>query len=226
MRHLVTTAPLILVAATAACATKKFVQTRVGEVGVKVDSLGRSIEEAQERTGRNEATLSQVDTRAQNAATTAQQAVTSAGAAQNAATAAATTARTVETKLEAFERASRRLVLQVVLNGTSGGFEFAKTDLPDAAKRHIDEMVAQLNQDPKDVYIEIEGHTDNVGPADYNEKLGLERAEAVERYLHETHHVPLHKMNVISYGMARPESDNKTKDGRAQNRRVVIRVLG
>ena len=58
-----------------------------------------------------------------------------------------------------------------------------------------------------------------------NYKLGLERAEAVKRYLYEQHQVPLHKINVISYGEEKPIAPNKTKAGRAQNRRVVIKVL-
>ena len=55
--------------------------------------------------------------------------------------------------------------------------------------------------------------------------LGLNRAEAVKRYLHEQHQLPLHKINVISYGEDKPVAPNNTRDGRAQNRRVVIRVL-
>jgi peptidoglycan-associated lipoprotein len=47
----------------------------------------------------------------------------------------------------------------------------------------------------------------------------------VKRYLYESHQIPLHKMNVISYGEENPVAENKTKAGRAQNRRVVIRVL-
>ena len=56
-------------------------------------------------------------------------------------------------------------------------------------------------------------------------KLGMERAENVKRYLYETHQVPLHKINVISYGEDKPVAPNKTREGRAQNRRVVIKVL-
>ena len=97
--------------------------------------------------------------------------------------------------------------------------------LPDEAKQKIDEMVAQIKQDPKDIYLEIEGHTDNVGEPRTNEKIGLARAEAVKRYLYEQHQIPLHKMNVISYGEDKPVAPNKTRDGRAQNRRVVIKVL-
>ena len=86
-------------------------------------------------------------------------------------------------------------------------------------------MAAQLKQDPKNVYIEIEGHTGSVGPKALNEKIGLERAQAVQRYLYEQYQIPLHKMSVISYGKEKPTAPNKTKAGRAQNRRVVIKVL-
>ena len=216
---------LLVAGGTTACATKKYVRTSVGEVNDKVDSLGRSVEQTQERTRQNEAKIAEVDTKAQNAAASAQQANAAAATAQGSATAANNTARAVDTKLDAFDKAQRRLVLEVVLNESSGGFQFGKKELPDAAKQQIDDLISKLQQDPKNVYIEIEGHTDNVGAAEYNEKLGLERAEAVKRYLYEKHMVPLHKMNVISYGETKPNADNKTRDGRAQNRRVVIRVL-
>jgi outer membrane protein OmpA-like peptidoglycan-associated protein len=217
---------LFVAGGTTACATKKFVRTSVGEVNDKVDSLGRSVEQTQERTRQNEAKIAQVDTKAQNAANAAQQANGAAATAQNSANAASNAAKAVDTKLDAFDKASRRLVLEVVLSENTGGFDFGKKDLPDSAKQQIDQMVSRLQTDPKNVFIEIEGHTDNIGSAEYNEKLGLERAQAVERYLYEKHQVPLHKINVISYGMAKPVADNKTKDGRAQNRRVVVRVLG
>jgi outer membrane protein OmpA-like peptidoglycan-associated protein len=86
-------------------------------------------------------------------------------------------------------------------------------------------MVSSLKSQKSAVWIEIEGHTDNVGAKEFNEQLGLERAEAVKRYLYEQHQVPLHKINVISYGEDKPAAPNRTRDGRAQNRRVVIKVL-
>ena len=215
----------VAIAATG-CATKKYVQTSVGEVNDKVDSLGRSVEQTQERTRQNEAKIADVDTKAQAAGAAAQQANTAAAAANSAASAANANATGVGNKLDAFDRQSRRLVLEVVLNEASGNFTFGKADLPDEAKAQIDQVISKLQQDPKNVWIEIEGHTDNIGAAEFNEKLGLDRAEAVKRYLYEKHQIPLHKMSVISYGMTKPVSDNKTKEGRAQNRRVVIRVLG
>ncbi len=208
------------------CATKKYVQTSVGEVNDKVDSLGRSVEQTQERTRQNEAKIADVDGKATAAGNAAQQANAAAAAANTAATTANSNANAVGNRLDAFDKSMKRLVMEVVINESSGNFQFGKTDLPDEAKSQIDQLISQLQQDPKNVYFEIEGHTDNVGAAEFNDRLGLERAEAAKRYLYEKHQIPLHKMNVISYGMTKPIADNKTKEGRAQNRRVVIRVLG
>jgi outer membrane protein OmpA-like peptidoglycan-associated protein len=113
----------------------------------------------------------------------------------------------------------------VVLSEDQGNFKFGKTALPDEAKAKLDDMIAQLKADPNGAYFEIEGYTDSVGDKKMNERIGLERAEAVKRYLYEQHQVPLHKMNAISYGEEKPIAPNTTKAGRAQNRRVVIKVL-
>jgi len=207
---------------TTACASKKFVRTSVGEVNDKVDSLGRSVEETQERTRRNEGRITEVDQRAQAAA---QRASDAAAAANTVAMDAGNKATDAGNKVDVIDKANRRLVYEVVLSEDQGNFKFGRTTLPDTAKQRLDEMVAQLKQDPKAIYLEIEGHTDNVGAKNINEKVGLERAEAVKRYLYEQYQIPLHKMNVISYGEAKPIAPNKTKAGRAQNRRVVIKVL-
>ena len=216
---------LLVVGGSTACATKKFVRASVGDVNDKVDSLGKSVEETQERVRRNEGRISEVDQRAASAAQSAQQANDAAGAANSAASAAHSAATEVGGRVDTMDKTNRRLVYEVVLSEDQGNFKFGKTVLPDEAKQKIDEMVAQLKQDPKNIYLEIEGHTDNVGPKMINEKIGLERAQAVQRYLYEQYQVPLHKMNIISYGQEKPVAPNKTKEGRAQNRRVVIKVL-
>jgi outer membrane protein OmpA-like peptidoglycan-associated protein len=209
---------VLTVGGTTACASKKFVRTSVGDVNAKVDSLGRSVEETQERTRQNEGRITEVDAKAQAAGQSAQQANAAAAAAKSA-------ADEVGTKADAADRASRRLVYEVVISADQGNFQFGQTTLPDEAKAKIDEMVQQLKQDPKNVYIEIEGHTDNVGDTNVNHKIGLDRAEAVQRYLYEQYQIPLHKISVISYGEDKPIAPNATRDGRAQNRRVVIKVL-
>ena len=220
MKKLVLGVPVLALAlgSTTACATKKFVRGEVGQVNEKVDTLTRSVEENQERTRANEARIGEVD---QKAAAADQRA---AGAEQKAAE-ARSAADAVNTRADAIERASKRLVYEVVLSEDKGDFKFGQAALPEASVSEIDQLVQQLKANPNGAYIEIEGHTDNVGNKEINYKLGMERAENVKRYLYETHQVPLHKINVISYGEDKPVGDNKTKDGRAQNRRVVIKVL-
>ena len=222
----------LTVAVAPACATKKFVRTEVGGVNQKVDTLTGTVEETQERTRQNAERIGVVDQKAESAGKAAATAQTAADAAQRSAAAAdskaaeaGARANQVGGRLDEVVASSRRLIYEVTLSEDQGNFKFGKKDLPDEAKARLDELISQLKADPKGIYIEIEGHTDNVGDPAFNEKLGMERAEAVKRYLYEQHQVPLHKINVISYGEAKPVAPNKTRDGRAQNRRVVVRVL-
>jgi peptidoglycan-associated lipoprotein len=219
MRKLAVVVPVIMLAAgSTGCATKKFVRGEVGQVNTKVESLSTQLEETQERTRKNEQRIGEVDQKADVAGKSAEEARSAASAADNKAVAASA-------KAEAVEAATRRLVYEVVLSEDQGNFKFGKHELPDEAKARLDEMITQIKADPKNVYIEIEGHTDNVGGPRYNEQLGMERAESVKRYLYEAHQIPLHKMNAISYGEEKPVAPNNNKQGRAQNRRVVIKVL-
>jgi outer membrane protein OmpA-like peptidoglycan-associated protein len=219
MRRWVFAVPvLVLAVGSGACASKKYVNSRVGDVNDKVTSMGSSLEETQERTKRNEARIGDVDQKAGAAAARADEASRSAADARAAADDAAARA-------DALDRASRRLVYEVVLAEDKAKFRSGHALLTADAKTELDGLVETLEQDPRPVFIEIEGHTDSVGSPAYNERLGLERAEAVKRYLYEQHHIPLHKMNVISFGETKPVAPNTTRDGRAQNRRVVVKVL-
>lgn len=208
-----------------ACATKGFVKNEVSQVSSKVDTLSQSLEQTQERTKQNEARIADVDTKTGAAQSAADHAQTSANEADSKAAAAGDAAKAASVKADEVDKNAKRLLYTVVLSEDEGGFKFNKTELPDEAKAKIDALVNQIKADPKGAYFEIEGHTDNVGPKDVNEKIGLERAQAVARYLYEQHQIPLHRINVISYGDDKPVAPNKTKDGRAQNRRVVIKVL-
>ena len=221
-----------------ACASKKFVRSEVGTVNTKVDTLGRSLEETQERTRQNETRIGQVDQKAEAAGKAAQGAQTAADgalaranavgteAAANTKTAVTNATNTINTRITGVEAENRKLLFTVTLNEDQGNFKFGKKDLPDEAKARLDQVVQQLKGDTsKNIFIEIEGHTDNQGSANLNQTLGLERAESVKRYLYEQHQIPLHKMNVISYGEEKPVEPNNTKEGRAKNRRVVIKVL-
>jgi outer membrane protein OmpA-like peptidoglycan-associated protein len=219
----------LTVAMAPACATKKYVRTEVGTVNSKVDTLSGTLEQTQGRIQQDEARIGQVDQKAEAAGKSAEAAQNSANQAQTTATAAQQAARQVDTKVDRVNAeliAGRKLVYEVTLSEDQGNFRFGKTELPDEAKARIDQVVSQLKgESGKDLYIEVEGHTDNVGDKELNYQLGLERAEAVKRYLYAQHQIPLHKINVISYGEEKPVAPNNTKDGRAMNRRVVMRVL-
>jgi outer membrane protein OmpA-like peptidoglycan-associated protein len=228
MRKSLATAAIVLSVAVSACATKGFVREEVGGVNTKVDTLGTTVEQTQERVGRNEARIGAVDQKAEAAGKAASDARNAAGQAQTAADAAAASARAVNTRVDdvaADVAASRKLIFEVTLSEDQGNFRFGNADLPDEAKARLDQMIGQLKTNTQAVFIEIEGHTDNVGSNTLNERLGLERADAVKRYLYEQHQVPLHKINVISYGEEKPVAPNNTREGRAQNRRVVVKVL-
>jgi peptidoglycan-associated lipoprotein len=220
MRQLLVTitAVSIMAGAGTACATKKFVRGQVDEVNGKVETLGQSLESTQQQTKENAGRITQVDQKADQANAAAQTAQNSAGQARNAADAAAAKATAVDT-------ASKRLIFQVVINDQQGNFKLGKADLPEDVKAKLDELATKLKADPAGNFIEIEGHTDNTGAKAVNDRLALQRAENVKRYLYETYQIPLHKINVISYGEEKPVAPNTTKDGRAQNRRVVIKVL-
>jgi outer membrane protein OmpA-like peptidoglycan-associated protein len=224
MRNSLITASVIVAAMSVApaCATKGFVRQSVGEVNDKVTTMGTSLEETQERVRAAEGRITETDAKATAAGESASKANAAAGEAANR---ASEVGKTAEARAVSIEGEMRKLIFETVLSEDRGEFRLGKSELPEDATSAIDTMVNQLKTDAKAVWVEIEGHTDSTGDKAYNERLGLMRAEAVKRYLYEKHQVPLHKINVISYGEDKPVAPNKTRDGRAQNRRVVIKVL-
>ena len=124
------------------------------------------------------------------------------------------------------EKAARgKLLWTVTLSDEKVRFPLNGHTLPDAATAELDRLVEQIMSYGKAVYVEVEGHTDNSGEAQFNYELGEKRAMAVRNYLNRNGGIPLHAMNTISYGESSPEADNTSPEGRARNRRVVIKVL-
>jgi outer membrane protein OmpA-like peptidoglycan-associated protein len=191
------------------CATKKYVTREVGEINQKVDNLAVEVEKTQERVKRSEVRIEQVREESQAGVTEAK------GSAEKALVRAT----------EAERAAKGKLIYKVTLSNDKVTFPVNRAVVGDDAKLIIDEAIAQLKAENRGVFFEIEGHTDSTGPEDYNLKLGHDRATAVRNYLHDEHGIALNRMEVISYGEGRPVVDNKTKENRAQNRRVVILVL-
>jgi outer membrane protein OmpA-like peptidoglycan-associated protein len=195
--------------ALAGCAKKSYVQREVGEVNKKVDAVSAEVEKTQQRVQQNEVRIDAVDKSAQSGITEAK------GSAQAA-----------MTKAQDAEKAAKgKLIYTVTLSNDKVRFPVNKAEISDEAKAMIDEAVGPLVKENRGVWFEIEGHTDSTGDAGYNFKLGEERAMAVRDYIAKTHGIALNRLNVISYGEEKPVAENKTRDERAQNRRVVIRIL-
>lgn len=128
---------------------------------------------------------------------------------------------------EAGKLAKGRFLYEVTLSDETVKFALGKADLGKEFQAAIDALATRIKNDgkTKNLYVEIQGHTDSLGSEKYNLKLGQERAEAVMRYMNMQQGIPLSVMNVISYGEYKPIDDNKTAAGRTKNRRVTIVVL-
>lgn len=186
------------------CATKKYVNTEIASVDKKVSSISTEVEEAQKRIKEHDEKLATIGELIKQHDSQFKQ---------------------VDGKIEEVKTLIRgNLVMKATLTSNEAKFAFNSAELTPQAKAAIDNFVQKLIQENKGVYIEIQGHTDNVGPEEVNLALGQKRAEAVMMYLYKTYHIPLHRMAAVSLGSSSPIADNKTKEGRAQNRRVEILV--
>jgi outer membrane protein OmpA-like peptidoglycan-associated protein len=124
----------------------------------------------------------------------------------------------------AHKLAEGKFLYQVVLSDDSVKFPTDVHKLSSEATARLDELAQKLKTENQNVYLEIQGHTDAKGSDAYNDRLGEERAEAVRRYLNQQG-IALNRMSTISYGKVSPVAPNDTREGRAQNRRVVVIVL-
>ena len=129
-------------------------------------------------------------------------------------------------KAEKAARAAQgRLLWTVTLTDDKVRFPSGNATLSLDAIAVLDLLAQKIKAYGKALHVELEGHTDSVGADDYNTDLAYERALVVRNYLNKNGGIPLHAMNTISLGELRPIADNSSHDGRAQNRRVVVRVL-
>ena len=99
-------------------------------------------------------------------------------------------------------------------------FDFNKATLKPAGKEKIDDVVREMKANPS-VKALVEGHTDSIGSEAYNQKLSERRANAVADYM-ESQGIDSSRITTKGWGKTKPIASNKTKEGRAQNRRVEI----
>jgi outer membrane protein OmpA-like peptidoglycan-associated protein len=120
--------------------------------------------------------------------------------------------------------AEGKFLYSMVLSDDSVKFPVSNSELSPEAQTRLMDFVQKLKTDDKNVYLEIQGHTDSTGSKPGNMRLGEERAEAVRLFMNRQG-VPLNRMSTISYGEDAPVAPNATRAGRAQNRRVVVIVM-
>ena len=194
----------LVVLFTADCATKKFVVQQVTDIDKKVENVGAQVESSQKRLNEHDQKLATIGE------LIGQQ---------------DSQIKAADARIEEVKGLIRgELVSKETVRTGDTKFGFDSFELNPEAKAVIDAFVQKLVAENKGVYLEIQGHTDSVGPEAYNLALGQRRAEAVRDYLYKQYNIPLHRMEVISLGSTQPAVDNKTREGRAQNRRIEILV--
>jgi outer membrane protein OmpA-like peptidoglycan-associated protein len=205
-------AAVALVAGTG-CVTKKRFRTNAESVDGRIASVESGVEAAERRINDikddTDDKISALEDQTEEALRTGKSAAT-----------AASDAKAVADRAE-----KGRLLWSVSLTNDQVRFGLERAALGDEGKAVLDDLVMKIKNYGKAVYIEIEGHTDSSGDEAYNMMLGEKRAMAVRDYLSMSGGIPLHAMNTISYGESQPVADNGTREGRSQNRRVVVRVL-
>lgn len=213
------------------CATRKFVRNEVATLEPRITEVSNANRENAER-------IDAVDRRATEG-------ITAAGAADQKAVAAQTAANTADQKAVAAQTAANTASQGVQQANTRIGgletrinsldnytasapqsvtFTLGSSTLSDEARATLDSVASGLSGQQSGYLIEIQGFTDSTGSENTNVTLSQRRAEAVLRYL-VSKGVPLHRLNIVGLGEANPAADNNTRDGRAQNRRVEVRVL-
>ena len=219
------------------CATKKFVQEEVAKSQEKVGTdVGRvdsdlGAEKArvaglQKELGETRAATEAAAGKASEAASRAGEASTKAADAAARADAAGATAKEALGKAtEADQRLTKLWASRnkrTLTETLQVQFAFDKWLLDDGAQTRLIALVKQLREQPQ-LSVELEGYTDSTGANAYNIQLSQRRAEAVRRFLVEQG-VELPRIHSIGLGDIRPVADNKTKQGRDQNRRVTLRL--
>lgn len=203
---------LTLVASTG-CVTKKLYRADLEENNQKVSTLESGIEENERRVAdlktETDDRLAELSGKTEKAVAIGSNAMTAAE----------------EAKAAAAKAADGKLIWSETLSDDRVKFSFDQTEIPAEAASLLDDLAGKIKAYGKAVYVEIEGHTDNIGSDDYNMELSGKRAEAVRRYMNEKAGIPLHAISVIAFGESNPVADNGSSDGRSANRRVVVRVL-
>ena len=198
-----------LAAMLGACATSKSVDEKIAEAQSqstkKIESVEGQVEDLQTKQKATDTHLSQNDAAIAQLSQEAKDALKRAQ--------------------DAGVLAKGKVVFQETFKEDRIKFKINSYELNKDAQAALDEFAGKVKALNEQYYIEIQGHTDDTGGRKLNDELGERRADEVRRYLSRAAQLPLNRMSTISYGDTLPTAPNKTKKGRAENRRVVIVVL-
>lgn len=223
MKRVTTLAVLIAASLpfTVGCASKKYVRTQTAPVVNKVNELD-------DLTAKNSRDIKDVDTRAQQGiqsvqakASEADQKALSAG---QAASQAQSSATQVANRATSLTNVVANLDNYKPVVETTVHFGFDKYNLTKKAKEALDQLGTELPNARHSIIV-VDGNTDSVGSADYNYVLSKRRADAVIQYLSSKYDVPAYKIYVIGLGEDKPAAPNQNSKGRAENRRVDVRLM-
>jgi outer membrane protein OmpA-like peptidoglycan-associated protein len=231
------------------CATKKYVAKQVSPVeshiasveskndaknadqdkliadqGKQVAELDRDLSRTKERLTDTDAKAIAAGQAAQAAGQAAQQANQAAGSAQRSADGARSSADQAQQGVVRLERTVDAMNRYQMSKSVTVLFAVGSSKLTPDSKRELDEF-AQQTQGLQRYMVEVQGFTDKTGTLTANEALSQARAEEVARYLANEHKIPLRTISMLGSGYALPVADDKTRDGRKQNRRVEIRLF-
>ena len=207
--------------ASVGCASKNYVRQRTTPLINKTNELD-------DLTAQNSKAIKDVDARAQAGIQEVQQKAAAvdqkAQAAGQQAQQAQTSADNAVTRVTSLQNTVANLDNYHVVTEASVHFAFNKDNLTKKAKDALDQL-AQTVPNTKGYILTIEGGADSTGPKDYNYDLSQRRADSVIQYLASQHNIPAYKVYLIGLGEDKPVDNNKTRTGRAANRRVDVRVM-
>jgi outer membrane protein OmpA-like peptidoglycan-associated protein len=207
--------------ASVGCASKNYVKQQTTPLINKTNELddlsAKNSKDIKDVDSRVQAGLQQVNAKTAEVDQKAQAASQQAAQAQS-------SADNAVHRVDTLQSAVANLDNYHVVSESAVHFGFNKDALTKDAKADLDKM-ADAIQNTKGYIITVEGATDSVGNADYNYALSQRRADAVIQYLAAQHGVPAHKIYLIGLGKDKPVDSNKTRAGRAANRRVDVRLM-
>jgi OOP family OmpA-OmpF porin len=207
--------------ATVGCASKNYVRQETTPLINKTNELddmtAKNSRDIKDVDSRSQAGIQQVQAKAASVDQKAQAAGQQADQAQ-------TLASNASNRVDALQSTVANLDNYRVAKQTSVQFGFDKDNLTKEATDALDQLAGNV-PDTKGYIITVEGATDSTGDAEYNYALSQRRADAVIQYLASQHNVPAYKIYLIGLGKDKPVDSNQTREGRAKNRRVDVRLM-